>query len=203
VPYQISTRAYLERARTRLEEATLEGLFYAAFELRAGIQARVQEYLRVQERVAQRKKEDWQLGRLSRSLDEVFQIGDRIAKVTFYDPETNRLIAVLHYTPVTSELRRSGERLGDLLHTMQQFRSDDDRWWENTRDFLEDVYQQLSTACSGTLLAPLLRERVTNEVVMQMEMFDQNDQELFRQLQPGFKDYIIRVEYIDKLPIRN
>ncbi|MGA2632230.1 MAG: hypothetical protein ABSG54_18710 [Terriglobia bacterium] len=199
MPYHVSARAYLERARTQLDAATPEGLFYAAFELRAGIQARMQQYLQAQDSIAQRKKNDWKLGKLERTLEDVFQISDRIAEVAVYDPQAGEFIATLYYTPVTSELRRDGGRLGELLHAMQQFRPDDDAWWQNTRDFLEKVCGQLATACAGTLLAPLLREPGSDKVVMRAEMFEESHREVFQKLHAGFEVFV-RVQYLDDLP---
>lgn len=199
MPYHVSARAYLERARTQLDAATREGLFYAAFELRAGIQARMQQYLQAQESIAQRKKNDWKLGKLERTLEDVFQIGDRIAEVAVYDPQAGEFIATLYYTPVTSELRRNGEHLGELLHAMQQFRPDDDSWWQNTRDFLEKVRRQLATACAGTLLAPLLREPGSDKVVMRAEMFEESQREVLDKFRPD-SEIFLRVQYLDELP---
>ena len=119
MPYHISARAYLQRARTQLDLDTAAALFYAAFELRAGVQARMQQYLEAQEHIAKHKKESWKLGKLKQSLDEAFQIGDQIAKVAFYEPGASEPVTILYYTPVTSDLRQNSERLGELLHAMQ------------------------------------------------------------------------------------
>lgn len=159
----------------------------------------MQEYLQAQESIAQHKKNDWQLGKLGRTLEDVFQIGDRIAEVAVYDPQAGEFIATLYYTPVTSELRRNGERLGELLHATRQFRRDDDPWWQNTRDSLEKVCRQLATACAGTLLAPLLREPGSDKVVMRAEMFEESHREVLQKLRAGFAGFF-RVQYLDELP---
>lgn len=198
--YEISARAYLKRARERLDAGTAEDLFYAAFELRAGIQARMQEYLSAQEAIARHKKEDWQLGKLARSIEDAFHLGDRIAEVAIYDPQAEAVIAVFYYTPVTSELKRNGERLGEILHAMQRCRREEDAWWTETRSFMEEVFRRLESACAGTLLCPLLKERGTNRVVMRIEMFEEpNGHELLGRLQPGFAGKV-RVQYLDELP---
>ncbi len=199
MPYQISARAYLVRAKNRLNEGTQIALFYAAFELRAGIQARMQEYLRAQEFVAQGKKEDWELGKLGRSIGEAFQLGDRIAQVSVYDDKNGELIDDLYYTPVTSELQRQGERLGELLHAMQQFRTDKDLWWRETRARLEGIWRQLEIACSGTLLAPPL-QYAENRIRLQNELLDETASARFRsKFKPGVTA-LIHVQYLDALP---
>ena len=48
--YKITSRDYLSRARICLDEGSNRFLFYAAFELRCGIEARMREYLEVWER---------------------------------------------------------------------------------------------------------------------------------------------------------
>jgi hypothetical protein len=198
MPYHVSARAYLERARAQLDAATSEGLFYAAFELRAGIQARMQQYVHAQD-IAEHKKDDWRLGNLGRTLENVFQIGDRIAEVAVYDPHAGEFIATLYYTPVTSELKKNGERLGEYLHALPQNRRDDDAWWQSTRDFLETIYHQLATACAGTLLAPPLREPGSDKVVVQGEMFEESHREALQKLRAGFR-FSLRVQYLDELP---
>src|SRR5262245_52711386 len=139
MPYRVSARGYAKRARHRLNEGTREALFYAAFELRAGIEARMQEYLHAQESVAQYKKEAWQIKKLGQYLEDAFAIGNRIVQIAIVDEDNRELIDVLYYTPVTSELQRNGQRLGELLHAMAKFRVDDDPWWRGTRAFLGGV----------------------------------------------------------------
>lgn len=203
MPYHVSARAYLKRARNRLNEGTQVGLFYAAFELRAGIQARMQEYLQAQEGVAKHKKDDWRLGKLAHSLEEAFQIGDRIAQVAIYDAKDEQLIDTLYYTPVTSALKGVGERLGEFLHAMQSFTPDTAHWWRDTRAFLETVYVQLDTACFGTLLAPLLKEHGSNHVTMRSEILDETAGARLRaNLVTGFSA-LMNVRYLEELPGRS
>jgi hypothetical protein len=48
MPYGIHARDYLTRARLRLDEQSPAGLFYAAFELRCGIESRLRQYIEAQ-----------------------------------------------------------------------------------------------------------------------------------------------------------
>lgn len=54
--YSINSKAYLNRARKRLDENTKEGLFYAAFELRSGIASRLLQYWEANKHIHQMKK---------------------------------------------------------------------------------------------------------------------------------------------------
>ena len=203
MPYRVSARAYAKRARHRLNEGTRDALFYAAFELRAGIEARMQEYLYAQESVAQSKKDAWQIKKLGQYLEEAFAIGDRIVQVVLVDEDKRELIDVLYYTPVTSELQHNGQRIGELLHAMAHFRADDDPWWRDTRAFLEGVSAALNVACTGTLLAPLLRDPKTNRVRIKSEILDETaGAKLRATLKQGFVA-LVNVNYLERLPKMN
>jgi hypothetical protein len=51
--YGIHSRSYLKRARQRLDEGYPESLFYAAFELRCGVESRMKEYLDAQDHISE------------------------------------------------------------------------------------------------------------------------------------------------------
>ena len=51
-----------------MEQNDTQYLFYAAFEIRCGIEARMQEYLDVQEHVSKGVKKEWNLTKLSNSI---------------------------------------------------------------------------------------------------------------------------------------
>ncbi len=69
--YKISSRDYLKRAKKRLDEGSLESLFYASFELRCGVEARMQEYLAAQKDVSKKKKHGWKIPKSAKSLENI------------------------------------------------------------------------------------------------------------------------------------
>ena len=152
--YDVFSRSYLQRARNRLDENTTEALFYAAFELRCGIEVRMQEYLEAQEHLTASKRKGWQIPRLGRNLEQAFRLGDRVAQLTFTDPETRRPLQVLYYTPVTSTLQREAGQLDQYRHGLQE--SPSRERLTAIRVFLEQVYAHLKTANAGTVLGPPL-----------------------------------------------
>src|SRR5437016_373737 len=157
ISYGISSMAYLHRARARLDEGTRESLLYAAFELRSGTESRLQDYLDARKDIAKHKKQGWKIMGSARELDRLLRLGDTIFEASFLD-EDDSIALALYYTPVTARLRESaGARLHDLLHAMKTPFEDDDRWWADTRSFLEQIYSDLAFANKGTLLAPILR----------------------------------------------
>jgi hypothetical protein len=73
--YRTSSRDYLLRAQERLRDGTREALFYAAFELRCGIEARMRQYLEVCDHISKKKKEGWKIADLGRGTEEAFRLG--------------------------------------------------------------------------------------------------------------------------------
>ena len=68
----MSSRDYAARARARLDEDSHASLFYAAFELRCGIEARLQEYLHAQRDVSKKAKKGWRPAVLGQQLERRF-----------------------------------------------------------------------------------------------------------------------------------
>jgi len=84
INYEIDSRSYLKRAEERIEDGSLHGLFYAAFELRCGIESRMQQYLDVQEHISKQKKKGWKIAKLAKNIENVFRTGDQITKITIF-----------------------------------------------------------------------------------------------------------------------
>lgn len=158
-PYGIAARDYLKRAQSRLGESALESLFYAAFELRCGIEARMQEYLEVWDHIAKKKKQGWRIAELGQNIEKSFRVGDAVIRWAVHDGHSSELIACLYYTPVTKGLRKRGEKIGNYMHSMKRYRATDDNWWMTFREELLQAAAELRTATMGTLLGPPLKKK--------------------------------------------
>lgn len=199
--YRIDASSYLERARERLNEERLDSLFYAALELRCGIESRLQEYLEAQEHIAKCRRSGWQIPRLAKNIERAFKLGNKIARVTIFDPGTEDKIASFIYTPVTSELQKNGQRLGNLLHALKRGRPVDDPWWGETRAFLEKVAEQLAVAVSGTLLGPMIWNPKTGQAIMRHTLGPGEDpKQLMQRFGKIGTELRIKVEYLEHLP---
>ena len=199
--YRVDAHSYLERARERLNEGRLDSLFYAALELRCGIESRLQEYLEAQEHIAECRRSGWRIPKLGKNIERAFQLGNKIARVTILDPNTKEEIASLIYTPVTSELQKNGQRLGHLLHALKRARPLDDPWWSETREFLEKVQAQLAVAVSGTLLGPMIWNPKTREAIMRQELGPgQDPKSLMERIGRIGDRTVIKVEYLEQMP---
>ena len=108
--YGINARDYLRRARERVDEQSQESLFYAAFELRAGIEARLRQYLQTEKDRQKRRKRGWTVSKLGKESERAFRTGDAIRQLTVTDLESSTICFRALYTPVTKKLRKMGEK---------------------------------------------------------------------------------------------
>jgi len=178
-----------------------ESLLYAAFELRCGIEARMHEYLDAQDHIAKSKKKGWRIPKLGNNLEKTFKSGDRMAEITLLISDTGETVIRLYYTPVTSSLRKMGQKLGDFLHAMTKYGRLNDQWWQDTRLFLEKVYQELEKANKGTLLGPPLIHPATEQIILQTEVIDgQDPNKLLKQFGRKGMRGIMKVNYLNSFP---
>lgn len=199
--YRISAREYLARARKCLDEESVDALFYAAFELRCGIEARMRQYREVWDHISKRKKKGWRIAELGRNVEEHFKTGNKVVRWAVMDKETGGLVVCVYYTPVTSKLRNAGEKLGNYLHSMKRFRDEGDPFWSRLREELEHIYRQLAVANKGTLLGPPLLNSATGEVDMKLELPPAVDpKELFSKTLNKGKEIQVKVSYHAHLP---
>ena len=80
--YHISSYDYLERARERFAEGSLQALFYAALELRCGIEQRIREYSNVQKQISRKIQNGWRITHLGRDLNKVFKARNMVIEFT-------------------------------------------------------------------------------------------------------------------------
>jgi hypothetical protein len=201
VTYGIHSSNYLERARRRLEEQTLEGLFYAALELRFGIEARLQQYREALSEITRQKlRKEWQVPRLAADLEKAFSMGDKIVEITVIDPVSQVPRAVFLYTPVNTTLQTMAGKLGGILHCQSEYRRTDDPWWKDTRDFLEQVCSELSKANRGTLLCVPLLNRATKQFSFITEVEPGQTEQAIQTVGSVGERLEIHVAYLDSLP---
>jgi hypothetical protein len=152
--YLVTSRAYLARAKRRLKDQTLEGLFYAAFELRCCVETRQEEYATALE-FLKTKVKPWKIGKTAMTLERIFE-SKKIAHIILSFDGSEKFD--LYYTPVSKRLYGAAERLGLLLHRMKTFKEDSDSFWETIRTKLQNIYRDAWLACQGTLLTPPFME---------------------------------------------
>lgn len=123
VRFHIGSRAFLERARShmsafRANEDEAPRLFYAALELRFGIEARVSEYLQTAMKNLGRdaaEVNDYVATKLLRRLTQIEPNYEQAGGMRITNEQSGHQ-TVLEFTPVTRELARLHGKLGELLH---------------------------------------------------------------------------------------
>lgn len=197
--YGVSSRDYLARAKKTLRRGTSADLFYAAFELRCGIEARLQQYLECQSHISRKKKDGWRIPEIGRTMDNVFRDANKCVRWAFHESHSGELLIALYYTPVGPGLQKSGQKLGNYLHSMKVFRPPEDPWWQMFRSELEGVSMDLETANRGTLLGPPLTKGGDGGVDINMEIPPGEDSDVF--FKRLFNRAVeIKIAYFDSIP---
>lgn len=193
--YHIHSRAYLGRAFSRLSEQTTEGLFYAAFELRCGIEARIDEYATANKYVSQKKAKGWRVAPKFKELERVRTANVRTAYVGIMPPGETAT-KDLYFTPVNSDVRNYAKRLGDFLHAQTTLPDA-----VQLRAWLETIAHELRIACSGTLLVPpLMKNENPPEIEMNVEFRTESEAREWHASIKDFENITVRVEYLDSPP---
>ena len=167
--YQATSYGFLERALAHLErfdeEDEASSLFYAAFELRMGIEARLWEYLKPALKELGKEPsevEEYVATKLLRRLTELNPDAEAHTIFRITD-EQDGASTVMEYTPVSRELASLHGRLGEILHFNFFIRNQ--RWFMRRalkakghrslvdyRELLAHTVAELQKATTGTLL---------------------------------------------------
>lgn len=192
--YGISSRDYLARAKECLAKNEHQALFYAAFEIRCGVEARMQEYLEVQKHISKKKRKGWKVDDLARNIEDTFRLGEKDAVVRVRDRATNNVLLEARYTPVRRSLREKAERLGNWLHSAKKYYPPNDPFWAKLRSELETAVVELERATSGTLLGPVLRHPDGKHMDMKLELPTPEAQEAAKRILLGVET-VLEVNY--------
>ena len=167
--YGIKAKDYLERAKMLLKDNSEASLYYAAFEIRCGIEARMSEYLAVQTHISAKKKRGWQVSKLASNIEEAFRLGEQSAVIKIIDKTNPGVILDLRYTPVRKRARKIAEKLGNYLHQSKRFNEPNSNYWPNFRKLLDQGVEELEFSLSGILLGPPLTNPKTGQGDLNLE----------------------------------
>ena len=168
-------------------------MFYAAFEIRCGIEKRLKEYAQTWEHVSKATKNGWQIAKLAAGLEQAFY---GLKKVVVFRVELEpEIFDTLIYTPVTKSLQKRGETLGRYLHAQSGVSKMTDEWWSEFAAELAEAYRELAFATRGTLLGPPLMKAGTRELKLQMEIIP--DRQLNMSAGLIGRSLEVKVEYCD------
>ncbi len=197
--YGFASDDYLQRARNQLDSKTYVGLFYAAFELRCGIEARMREYLDGYDHIPEGQKKEWKLRKLSKAVERNFGDPNRVTEVTIWSNKCPTQKYTAYYTPVTPELIELGKQLGDLLHARKKYISPQSSFWTTTRKKLEQVYQLLEISTKGILMGPPIWDK---KKMVKLIISPNCDEEIqgYQAIMKKGDQIIMEIEHLDEFP---
>lgn len=175
-------------------------MFYAALELRCAVEARLQEYLQSQVKIAEKKKMGWEIPKLAKDLESVFNIGEQVVQLIFTDKASGEQMPT-YYTPVNKSLRAKAGQLGNYLHAMQISHTDNDPWWLDMQKILEGVLKDARQTTIGTLLGPPLVSKDGSSFTSnhELEVISEQDQ-FFDGCAKAGTIFQVAVAYLTELP---
>jgi hypothetical protein len=197
--YGTDSRSYLKRSRIQLDSQSYRELFYAAFELRCGIEARVKEYIDGHAHIPTNRKKEWRLSNIDKMILKYFGETDIVTQVIIHlSPPLKKVVC--YYTPVTPELIAIGQKLGDLLHAQSQHRSPEDAFWKTTKDMLENTYKLLEISNKGTLMGPpLWKEKGKSAIMILMGSSDEETESYKKIMQKG-DQFTVEIKHLNEFP---
>ena len=198
--YGFASDAFLHRARRQLDSETCEGLFYAAYELRCGIEARMREYLDGHDHISKEQKKEWKLGKLSKTVEKFFGDTNRVTEVTISPKQNPSEKYVAYYTPVTPELIKLGQQLGDLLHAQKKYIPPEDSFWKTTRNTLEWAYDLLETSTKGILMGPPIWLKSKKRAGMIISSACEEETKLYQKLLKKGDEITVEIKHLDGFP---
>ena len=180
-------------------------MFYAAFELRCGVEARLHQYLEAYKRIALKKKRKWRIPELVEDLEEAivagdFPVGDEIIRLNIVGDKDREVRATFYYTPVTSKLCKMAGMVGNLMHHPQLYRNTDDNWWAETRAFLEEMHTELSKANQGTLIGLPSLNKGERTASFMFEIEGEDIEGKLKKIGKLGEYLIIETHYVDEVP---
>ena len=198
--YYPVTHDYLKRAREQLDSKSMSGIFYAAFELRCGIESRMFRYLEARENITKLKRKGWRIARMNAQIEGTFKTRGKICVITFQDQRVKLPINEFKYIPISRKLKTMAEKLGNYLHAQTFYRKHDDAWWDETRNYMEIVYDELAYVASGTLMGAPLMNPKNNAFHLEIE-FPREAQENLQIVKDAFLENTqlnVKVEYVTR-----
>jgi len=147
--------------------------------------------------VAAKKKNGWQIAALGKEVELAFSGCVQEVRVEVWSGGFPMIRC--KYTPVTPELRKIGEQLGNYLHAPKNDDLRELEQWEDFESILEHGIKLLAYSCSGNLLGvPLLEASKRKSGRMNLSISnEQNDllKELFKQK----KEVEFKVSYAEPI----
>jgi hypothetical protein len=162
----------------------------------------MREYLLVRQEANKKVSKGWKMADLHGQIEAKFRLGLKYARWAVHDEKTGDLLVCFYYTPVSPQLRKLGQQLGDFLHVMKNYREPDDLWWTRFREILEEATSLLSLATSGVMLGPALHRQGEKQADLSLRLPPGTDVNALLERCGGLNGAAVltHVSYPDALP---
>jgi len=206
---------YLERAKVALNVGNGESFFYAALELRAGIESRLKDYVQESSYIPKAKKKEWKIANLSRTIEDHFQFQkknlanpkEEVFQLLVIEIQSKKVVAEFNYFPVSKRAKDIAMILGDYLHSNYRQGKMDEPWWERFKNVVKEGILELECCLRGNLLGTPLMNYSTGQVEMILEHSGDEEIEYIQRLFSAQEKICIIVNHLDistlKLPSTN
>jgi len=194
---------YLARAKTALAKDDREYYFYAALEIRTGIESRMKDYLQVATNISKASKKGWEIAKLAKEIESAFRTGKKISQLLFVEPGTNRILAEFYYSPVSARAQKIAQQLGDYLHSGIRKHVDSSDWWSDFKTLLENGIAELEDSTLGNLMGAPMYKYATGEFKLIIEPMTDDSKKFLNDLSCGKIVAEIHMHYLDSMPAFN
>lgn len=199
VSYPTRAVAFAERAGRLIASEDPADWFYAALEVRLGVEARLQAYISAARVTDSSIKAGWEIGTLAKGLERAFKAkGTRIVEMLYKQEHQEAPFVSLRFVPIPPTLVSASKRLGDYLHYREDRTPYSPKWWKDFREHVRDAQILLLASAQGDLLGPPLWKPEDGQVKLQLEFHkDDNRVSLLESLFKSREALEVSVTYID------
>ena len=138
--------------------------------------------------------------KLNKAVGKFFGDTNRVTEVTISTKQNPGEKCVAYYTPVTPELIKLGQQLGDLLHARKIYIPPEDSFWKTIRDTLERAYDLLETSTKDILMGPPIWLKSKKRAGMIISSACEEETELYQKLFKKGDVIIVEIKHLDEFP---
>jgi hypothetical protein len=178
--YPIDPGSHFQRAVNLLLEGGTSHLVYASLELRLGTEARQHQYAEGWEHIPKKyRKAHHGTKDLGQALERAFKTEDQVLRLIYHFKDGHAPIT-LYYMPISRELRRVCDQLGNYLHAHKwqvAYDKGDENWIDQLRHLVITGIIHLHVALSGQLLGPaMMGNQDGKRQITTMALLPENDE---------------------------
>jgi len=194
--FETDSYRFLKNAKEFLATNSTQGLFYAALNLRFGIEFRIRQYASSMQEYLSYKRNIRSTSSLYKSIESAFKINDRIIKLSIAVSHKENVICILYHTPITSKINKLKGVLGEYLHITEETNTKSTVWLNQFKNYLIETSTELENVLRGKLLAP----PIGNGINMNYVSTDEECNNWIKfYVDKGVKKFLMKIDYVDHI----